>query len=699
MTDPNATQTDMQASAAQETTLETRHWQIHWDRDGIGWLHFDYADGRTNVLSTPALREFNSCLEQIEHHAPTGLVIVSDKRNGFIAGADVREFTHVVDEEKAFEQVRLAQNIFDRLAALPFPTVSIIHGFCLGGGTELALACRYRVARNDAGTRLGLPEVRLGIHPGFGGTVRLPPLVGTPAAMDMMLSGRSVDARTAARIGLVNHAVPEHSLESAARSLIDRQPRPKRPWWLRRLPEWRPLRPVTAALLRRQLAKRAAREHYPAPYALIDLWQHFAGQPDVMMVEEARSVARLLTGETAQNLLRVFFLQERLKGLGRQAEFRAQHVHVVGAGTMGGDIAAWCALRGLKVTLQDRTPAHIAPAMRRAHTLFGRKLRRPRAVQAAMDRLIPDAKGAGIARADVLIEAIFEDLNAKQALFRELEPHTKSSALIATNTSSIPLEELGANLLRPERLVGLHFFNPVDKMQLVEVVAGNNTSPESVHQAAAFARQIDRLPLPVRSTPGFLVNRILMPYLLEAVALTEEGVPAALVDRAAVQFGMPMGPLTLADTVGLDVCLSVAQVLAARLGTDVPESLRSRVRQGRLGRKSGGGFYDYRRGKQSSEKPPRDYRVPHDLDERLILRLVNEAAACLREQVVEDADLLDAGVIFGTGFAPFRGGPLHYAGAAGAQALRSRLLALEHRCGDRFSPDPSWSQEPARASG
>lgn len=699
MTDTDATQNDPQAPAAEETTTAARHWKIRWDRNGIGWLHFDHADGRTNVLSTPVLRELNDCLEQIERHAPTGLVVVSDKHNGFIAGADVREFTHLADEEKAFEQVRLAQNIFDRLAALPFPTVSIIHGFCLGGGTELALACRYRVACNDAATRIGLPEVRLGIHPGFGGTVRLPRLVGAPTAMDMMLTGRSLDARAAARIGLVDHAVPEHSLDSAARSLIDHQPPPKRSAWFSRLPGWRPLRPVAAAVLRRQVAKRAAREHYPAPYALIDLWQHFAGQPDVMMVEEARSVARLLTGETAQNLLRVFFLQERLKSLGRKAEFRAQHVHVVGAGAMGGDIAAWCTLRGLTVTLQDRTPAHIAPAIRRAHTLFRRKLRRPRSVQAAMDRLIPDAKGDGIARADVLIEAIFEDLDAKQALFRDMEPRIKRSALIATNTSSIPLEELGASLLRPERLVGLHFFNPVDKMQLVEVVAGNNTTQESARQAAAFARQIDRLPLPVRSTPGFLVNRILMPYLLEAVTLAEEGVPAALVDQAAVQFGMPMGPLTLADTVGLDVCLSVAEILAERLGTGVPESLRALVRAGRLGLKSGGGFYDYRRGKPSSRRPARDYRAPPDLEERLILRLINEAAACLREQVVEDADLLDAGVVFGAGFAPFRGGPLHYARATGVQALRSRLLAMEHRCGDRFAPDPSWSREPAPAGG
>jgi 3-hydroxyacyl-CoA dehydrogenase/enoyl-CoA hydratase/3-hydroxybutyryl-CoA epimerase len=669
---------------------EHHHVRIETDSNAIVWLHLDKADAGTNVLGSEVLRELDRHLETIAGRAPAGLVILSDKPNGFIAGADIHEFTRIRDEAEALELVRLGQSVFNRLAALDFPTVALIHGFCLGGGLELALACRYRVALLDPGTRLGLPEVRLGIHPGFGGSVRLTPLVGGLKAMDMMLSGRSIDARQARRIGLVDQVVPQRHLRDAARRLVLDAPAPGKAGWRDRLSNHSLVRPLLARVLRRKVAAKTSRLHYPAPYALIDLWQQYADDPAQMLQAEADSIARLVKGITARNLIRVFLLQEQLKALGRDTTWEPRAVHVIGAGTMGGDIAAWCALRGFRVSLQDQSPERIAPAMKRAHELFKRRLKDPLAIQAALDRLLPDHKGAGVGRADLVIEAIFEDAEVKRALYRKIEPRMQPDAVLATNTSSIPLEELCTALARPERLVGLHFFNPVPVMQLVEIVNGTSTPAEVSGKAMAFTRLLDRLPLPVSSTPGFLVNRILMPYLLEAVTLESEGVPAAVIDRAATAFGMPMGPLELADTTGLDICLHVAQILSAHFHSAIPERLQQLVAAGRLGKKSGRGFYRYAKGKAVTSGSKGGNWNLQEITDRLVLSLLNEAVACLRERVVENSDLLDAGMIFATGFAPFRGGPLHYLEAIGAPVMRGQLQQLEQLRGKRFRPDPGW---------
>jgi len=669
---------------------EHHHFRLETDHDNIAWLHIDKADGGTNVLGRELLRELDRHLKTIANHAPRGLVILSDKANGFIAGADIHEFTRIRNEAEALELVLQGQSVFSRLEALGLPTVALIHGFCLGGGLELALACRYRVALDAPGTRLGLPEVRLGIHPGFGGSVRLTSLLGGIKAMDMMLSGRSLDARQARRIGLVDVVVPQRHLRDAARRLVLDATPPQRPGRLGRLSNLAPVRPLLARVLRRQVAARATEQHYPAPYALIDIWEKYADDPARMLQAEAESVARLAKSVTARNLIRVFLLQEQLKSLGRTSAWKPRAVHVIGAGTMGGDIAAWCALRGFRVSLQDRSPEQIAPAIKRAHELFARRLKEPRAIQAALDRLMPDHKGMGIGRADIVIEAIFEDAEVKRALYRDIEPRMQGDAVLATNTSSIPLEELSGVLAHPGRLVGMHFFNPVPVMQLVEIVNGKSTSPEVSDKAMTFTRMIDRLPLPVSSTPGFLVNRILMPYLLEAVTLESEGVPAAVIDRAATAFGMPMGPMELADTTGLDICLHVAQNLAGHFHTAIPERLQQLVAAGHLGKKSGHGFYRYHKGKAvKPEATGGDWNLP-EITDRLLLRMLNEAVSCLREQVVENADLLDAGMIFGTGFAPFRGGPMQHVEAIGVQALRVQLQHLEQLRGKRFSPDPGW---------
>lgn len=668
-----------------------KHWRLATDAKRIVWLALDKADAGANVLSKDVLEELQTIIDGLFVERPSGLVVYSAKPNGFIAGADVKEFTVLKNYDEAAELIHRGQSILDSLEQLPFPTVAMIHGFCLGGGMELALACRYRVAEDDPRTRLGLPEVKLGIHPGFGGTVRLPPLVGAPAAMDLMLSGRTLDARQAQRMGLIDYAVPMRQLRRAAETIVLEHPRPHRPNFIQRMTNHNLVRPLLASSMRKKVAEKAPPQHYPAPYALIDLWAEYAGDRIRMMQEEARSVARLVSGDTARNLVRVFFLQERLKSLGRGSDFTPKRVHVIGAGVMGGDIAAWCALRGLQVTVQDRNPDALGRVMKRAYGLYKKKLKQPRLVQAAMDRLLPDKDGVGLRRADVVIEAIFEDVKAKQSLYRDIEPIVPPNALLATNTSSIPLETLSQALQRPERLVGVHFFNPVAQMQLVEVVASSVTSPAVAKQAAAFVRHIDRLPLPVKSSPGFLVNRVLMPYLLEAVALESEGVPAVVIDQAATDFGMPMGPILLADTVGLDICLSVAEILSQQLGrATVPQRLRELVAAGRLGKKSGQGFYNYQGDKPVLVKPAKGYRPPPDITDRLMFRYFNEAMACLRENVVEDADLLDAGMIFGTGFAPFRGGPMHFVEDTGAAAVRRRLEELNQQHGPRFVPDDGW---------
>lgn len=676
----------------QEVTVY-RHWQLDQDENNILWLFINRADKSVNSLNQEVVGEFSEILDQVAANSKlTGLIIASNKSSGFIAGADVEQFATFTDVNEAVDMVRTGQGVFDKIAALKIPTVAMISGFCLGGGMELSLACDYRVAEDSKPTRLGLPEVKLGIHPGWGGTIRLPQLIGPMAAMDLILSGRTLSARAAAKMGVVDAAVPLRQLERAARFFIENKPAKHQPSKFNKLFNFTPVRFMLALYLRKMVAKKARPEHYPAPYAVIDNWAHDGASGSKAMYNEATSIAKLLLSETSRNLVHVFFLQEQMKSLGKEVDFKAKHVHVIGSGTMGGDIAAWCVLRGMQVTLQDREAKLIGPAIKRAFNLFSKKLRKPRLIQEAMDRLIPDVSGRGVAKADVIIEAIFEDLQVKQDLFKDLEAKAKPDAILATNTSSIPLDEINQVMQNPKRLVGIHFFNPVPMMPLVEVVTGAKTSTEVTQKSTAFVRQIDRLPLPVKSSPGFLVNRVLMPYLMEAVTLVDEGVPMAAIDEAAVRFGMPMGPIELADTVGLDVCLSVAKNLTTYFGGNVPQSLEDKVAKKQLGRKTGQGFYSFKKGKVQKPKLPKNYQISKDLGRRLIMRMVNEAACCLRENVVANKDLLDAGMIFGTGFAPFTGGPMHYAENLGQDQLLEILNNLRDHYGERFSADSYWQQ-------
>lgn len=671
-----------------------QNWHLETDKDNILWLYFDRKNSTVNVLAADVIHEFADILAGVEKDSSLrGVILASAKSTGFIAGANIEEFGLFKNEEEAFTLVRHVQELFDRWEALKIPTVAMISGFCLGGGTELALSCTYRVADDDRKTRIGLPEVLLGVHPGWGGTIRLPRLIGAPRAMDYILTGRTASAREAAKVGFIDEAVPHRQLKRAARYYILQKPKPHYPGFLQSLTNASIPRKIIAGQIYKNLKKKASRDHYPAFYAVVDNWVKNGVRPgdDNAMIDEAKSIAHYFLHPCSKNLVRAFFLQERLKGLAKGSDFKPKSVHVIGAGTMGGDIAAWCALQGMRVTLQDREPQYIAPAIKRAYNLFKEKLKVPREIQAVMDRLIPDQTGLGISGADVIIEAIYENLEAKQKLFKEIEAKAKPDAILATNTSSIPLDEINQVMQNPERLVGIHFFNPVAKMKLVEVVEGNKTNPQIVKNTLSFVRKIDRLPVPVKSSPGFLVNRVLMPYLMESMVLLEDGVPGPVIDRAATQFGMPMGPIELADTVGLDVCLSVAENFAKHYGLQVPERLRQMVKDKQLGRKTGKGFYVYKNGKAIKSPVKLDHE-PADVTDRLILRMLNESVACLREGVVADKDLLDAGMIYGTGFAPFRGGPMHYVANHGSTAIYEKLKQLQQKYGNRFEPDQGWNE-------
>ena len=671
-------------------------WKYETGADGIGTLWLDVPERSANTLSSAVLIELGEVLGRIEASPPRGLIIRSAKKSGFIVGADVNEFTTLASVEQALVMIRRGQQLCERIAALRCATVALLQGFALGGGMELALACRYRVGVDDGRLTLGLPEVQLGIHPGFGGTVRSVRLVGVRAAMDMMLTGKNLRADKARRIGLIDALVPAEQADAACRNLIDKQPAPHSPPLLERALSWRPVRTFLTEALHRQVAARVRREHYPAPFAIVDLWTKYGAHGRAAYEAEAQSIAALFQSSTARNLVRVFQLQDRLKSLGARRNESGEairHVHVVGAGVMGGDIAAVCALRGFTVTLQDQTIERIQPALQRAGELFAKRIPNAQERGAATARLRADVEGAGVPEADLIIEAIFEDRDAKRGLYASLAPRMKPDALLATNTSSLVLESLTGGLPDPGRFVGLHFFNPVPQMPLVEIIEGTGTRPEALAAATAFARRLDKLPLPCRSSPGFLVNRVLIPYMQEGMVAVEQGELPEVVDAAATRFGMPMGPIELADVVGLDVCHHVGDIIGAAIGRAPPlplKRLEALLAAKTLGRKSGKGYYTWVDGKARKQKVD-ETLVAQELTDRLMLTFVNESVACLREHIVADADLVDAGVIFGAGFAPFRGGPLNWARAEGPMRLKARLEQLTLQHGSRFTPDPGWS--------
>ena len=644
-----------------------RDWRFSIDQQGLAWAVFDREGESQNSLGRRALEELGAIVERVEQGARDrsirGLVFISGKEKGFIVGADVREFEQLPSERDVVDNVTLVNAYLDRIERLPIPVVCCIHGFCLGGGLELALACHWRIATRDEGTRIGFPEVRLGIFPGFNGTVRSIRQAGALAAMPMMLTGSMIRAGAARGMGLIDELVPSAlNLRWAARKAIERK-RKSKPvvFWKDLARQW-PARGLLAKKLRTETAKKVRQDHYPAPFRLIDLFETHAGNLEGMKVAETRVFAPLMVGDTSRNLRRVFKLSEMLKAQApKTLDFKPLRVHVIGAGVMGADIAGWCVASGMEVSLQDMNAEQIAKGIAAQKKLFARKFKTKALRAAAAARLIDDPKGEHIPRADVVIEAIVERLEVKQNLFKSLEGKLKPGAIMATNTSSIMIENIAEPLADPGRLIGIHFFNPVAQMPLVEVIKGERSREEEVQKGCAFVTAIDKFPLIARSSPGFVVNRVLGPYMMAALQRVERGESKEKIDEAARTFGMPMGPVELADTVGLDVCASVGNIL--KMAPAGGSKLDQMVAAGKLGKKSGEGFYVWKDGKPQKAQPenPWDKAELERLGRELGDPLIRECERVRDERIVESADLVDAGVIFGTGFAPFRGGPLHFA--------------------------------------
>ena len=670
------------------SALANWHWYL--DEDSVAWAILDKKGESTNTLSEAVLRELDTLLDEVAAASPKGLVLRSAKKNGFVAGAEISEFTDMIVDADIRQKIKQGLSVLDKLEGLRCPTIALIHGFCLGGGLELALACKYRIAREDS--NLGFPEVMLGLHPGLAGTWRSLKVMPPVEAMTAMLTGKTIIGKKAKRLGLLDAAIPERHFAEAVRwAIAGKLKKATNSDFKSKAMTFGPVRTMIAGQMEKKTAAKARKDHYPAPFALIDLWREHGDDLDAMRAAETISFARLMTSETSRNLVRTFFLREKLKGYAKGAAHDIAHVHVVGAGVMGGDIAAVCAKEGFTVTLQDREIKYIAPAIKRAAEFYKKRIYTERGRQAAMDRLIPDVAGSGIAKADLIIEVVPEDPDIKKAVYKQCQKHMKRDAILATNTSSILLEALRDGLKSPKRFCGIHFFNPVAKMPLVEVITHDKLDKKVRARVTAFIDAIGKLPLPVKSAPGFLVNRALVPYSIEAFLAHAEGVKPEVIDKVAEDFGMPMGPMEMADVVGLDVGMHVAEVLKRDLDPNMPESpdwLTRLVEAGHLGKKTGKGIYKWEGGKP--QKADVSDTPDAELTDRLMLPLLNTLADCMADGIVEDIDAADAGMIFATGFAPFRGGPLNYAKKRGVDDVVKSLESLAAKHGDRFKPSNGW---------
>lgn len=684
---------------------------------GIVHLVMDDPARKVNVLDEPALADLERALDELSGRSDlSGVVLASGKPGSFIAGADIQAIGAITEREVVLALIRRAHAAFLRLGALGCATVAAIDGICLGGGLELALACDSRLVADEPRTQIGVPEVLLGIFPGFGGTVRLPRVIGLVHALDLILTGRTIDARRAERIGLVARAVPAAwLLEQAHQRLaaLARRPARARPdrfrprgtgeWFLNRTPFGRGLVLSRA----RAETRRRTGGHYPAPLAALRVIEHTLGRPIAEALEiEASNVSDLLIGPVCKNLVRLFELQERAKkeSVTRDPGVRPGTVRAIvlaGAGVMGGGIAEIASRAGVTVRLRDLRAEALTRALQTARTLIEDRGRRRRLAarerDAQLARILPTLELDGVGRADLAIEAVVEDLDIKRRVFAELEVRMRADAVLATNTSSLSVSALAQGLAHPERMCGLHFFNPVHRMPLIEVVRASATSDQALATAVAFARRLGKTPVVVADAPGFVVNRVLTPYLLEAMALLEEGYTIADIDAVMRRFGMPMGPFEVLDEVGLDVANKVAGVLSRAFpdrmsGSDGLEKL---LAAGRLGKKSGLGFYRHRGRRREPDRAARELlgvtraRRVHDVEgitERMVLAMVNEAALCLEQGVAADAGAIDLALVFGAGFPPFRGGPLRYADTVGLKPIETRLTALRAEKGERFRP-------------
>lgn len=662
------------------------NWRYAVDDEGIGWLVLDCEAASVNTVTPDVLREFAAHLDRIEVEVPRALILRSGKAAGFAAGADIGTLAGM-DPDQTETLLTEAHAVLDRLEGLSCPTIAVVHGAALGAGFEIALACDYRIAID--GAAFGLPEVRLGLHPGLGGTVRLPDLIGPLGAMELMLTGKSAHTRKALDLGIADLVIEERHLRRAVDAILGGEVDKASPGLMARSFALASARTLAARRMRQETQKKAPQDHYPAPHAVIDLWEKHGGDAAAMQKAEIASFRDLLQTDASRNLVRAFFLRQKLKS-GAHGADGIDRVHVVGAGVMGAEIAVWIAMQGKRVTVSDPDVAALGAMIRRASDICKAAHKDALETRDTLDRLMPDPDVDGVAKADLVIEAGPENPEVKGAIFADLAKRMKPGAILATNTSSLQLSAFLDAVPAKTRFAGLHFFNPVSKVPLVEVVSHRKTGKETRDRLLAFCAATDRLPVAVSDSPGFLVNRALMPYLLEALVMLDEGVPKERIDQAALRFGMPMGPVTLADQVGLDICLDVAESLAASLDApiaEIPSQLRDKVEAGDLGQKTGRGFYDWQDG---TPRPETGARIDPDMADRLILPMLNAVAECLRKGVVASPDEADAAMIFGTGFAPFRGGPMRYARSRGYDTIHQRLDQLQAAHGARFAPDAYW---------
>jgi 3-hydroxyacyl-CoA dehydrogenase/enoyl-CoA hydratase/3-hydroxybutyryl-CoA epimerase len=669
----------------------------------VAVLTFDRPESSANIFDQATFDELNEQLDILSRDsAVRGLIIRSAKPKIFIAGADLHGFTKEPDEEKFSFLVEQGQKTFDRIAALPFPTVAAIHGVALGGGFEVALACDYRIASLDSATKLGLPETMLGILPAWGGSTRLPRLIGLPAALEAILSGKQYSAKEARKLGMVDEIAYPERLTGLAARLIAANRGKKRKLKLQ-VTNRPPISTFVAAQARKKILAKT-RGHYPAPLKALEVVAAGVAVPHAQSLEnERRAVIELASGEIAQNLIRIFFLQERSKKVSVKSDQPVRKIGkvlVVGAGLMGSGIAQWLSARGLRVVLKDIGPDPLGKGLQSIHKIYRDAIKRrifsETEAQAGLDRILPTCEDIPLRDVDLVIEAAVEKLELKQQIFRKVPEQVPNCQAIASNTSALSIDAIANGLPDPAKVVGIHFFNPVHRMQLVEVVQGTKTSTQTLATAVQFVKSIGKLPVLVKDSPGFLVNRILLPYMMEAFNLFAEGHRLERIDRVMLDFGMPMGPLRLTDEVGLDVSLHVGSDLAQRIQNLPPlnNTVERMIAQGWLGRKSGKGFYDYRSGTERQNPEIHAYQPETEpagaddtiLRDRLVLVMVNEAARCLAEKVVPDPADIDFAMIMGTGWAPFRGGPLRYADSIGISNVIARLRQLSENGRDYLAP-------------
>ncbi|MBT6121391.1 fatty-acid oxidation protein subunit alpha [bacterium] len=681
-------------------------------KNGIGRLTFDLEDEKVNKLTTPVMKELNKLLDELKHKREIKvLIFCSAKKDIFIAGADIREIQDISDPSEGENKALMGQAVLNKIEALPFPTISAIDGAALGGGCEFALACTFRIASDNPKTQLGLPEVSLGIIPGFGGTQRLPRLIGVSKAMPLILTGKSIDHKKSEKIGLIDafysQAFFDDGVESFAKSIIEgssekriEKRRKKQSFLIDNTPIGRAIvyKKSQASVL------KMTKGHLPAPLKAIKAVKYGLKKSlEKGLIVEAQYFSDLVVTDVCKNLIQLFFTGEELKKfsgvrdqvLSKPVTFK--NGGVLGAGLMGGGIAWLLSYRGLNVRLKDIGWDAVAKAFHTADKIYSQlvKKRRIKHIMKSvyMNRLSATITNSGFYHSDIIVEAVVENLDIKKSVYSELEPRIKSSAIIASNTSALDITELADGLKNPERFIGMHFFSPVNKMPLVEIIPGEKTSDKTVMETVAFVKQLKKTPIVVSNCPGFLINRILMPYVTEAIKMVSEGVSIKLIDSVAVKFGMPLGPLELADEVGLDVGYKVAKILEDGYGDRMTvdsffESIHRKKEL--LGKKSGKGFYIHNSGKKEVNPEislgKKSNCSASIIEERLFFIMINEAARCIDEGVVDNPRFLDMAMLMGTGFPVFRGGLCRYADTIGASLIVDRLTSLEETCGNRFNP-------------